>query len=156
MFRKIASLFKGREPIGPTEPLRRFTKADLPIDRTVVQSADGSWRIDTIEQRIFRLYEISNPGVEQCRLSYRARMRGEAVAKPAYLEMYCRLPGRGEFFSKGLAQPLSGTTDWASYETLFILKAGQCPDLIKLNLAMEGAGAVWIRDLELLSTPLSA
>jgi hypothetical protein len=68
--------------------------------------------------------------------------------------MWCRLPGRGEFFSKGLQQGVKGTTDWSSYETPFILKAGQRPDLIKLNLVGEGAGTVWIKEVELLRTPL--
>ena len=68
--------------------------------------------------------------------------------------MWCRLPGHGEFFSKGLHQAISGTTDWGSYEIPFYLKKGQQPDLIKLNLAIEGKGKVWIKDLELLATPL--
>ncbi len=66
--------------------------------------------------------------------------------------MWCRLPGRGEFFSRGLNQTLKGTTDWASYEIPFRLKKGERPDLIKLNLAVEGRGKVWIKDVELLKT----
>jgi len=31
---------------------------------------------------------------------------------------------------------------------------GQRPDLIKLNLAVEGAGTAWIRDVEVLQTQL--
>jgi len=69
--------------------------------------------------------------------------------------MWCRLPGRGEFFSKGVDQAVEGTTDWVSCEIPFYLKKGQRPDLIKLNLAIEGSGKVWIRDVELLKTPLS-
>jgi hypothetical protein len=42
-----------------------------------------------------------------------------------------------------------------SCEIPFYLKKGQRPDLIKLNLAIEGSGKVWIRDVELLKTPLS-
>jgi hypothetical protein len=44
--------------------------------------------------------------------------------------------------------------DWGSYEVAFRLAQGQRPDLIKLNLAVEGAGTVWIKDVELLQTPL--
>lgn len=40
------------------------------------------------------------------------------------------------------------------YETPFSLKQGQRPDLIKLNLVCEGRGAVRIKDVELLQTPL--
>jgi hypothetical protein len=81
-------------------------------------------------------------------------MRTEKVKGRAYLEMWCRLPGRGEFFSKGFANAVKGSRDWATYEVPFYLKAGQKPDLVKLNLVIEGGGKVWLRRLELLSAPL--
>jgi len=154
MFRKLASLFRGPAPAGPAETLRRFTGADRPIDTAARWDGDAL-RIEAGGPATIRLYEIADPGAEQCMLAYRARMKGESVAKSAYLEMWCRFPGRGEFFSKGLYQKISGTTGWASYETPFYLKRGQRPDLIKLNLVLEGAGTVWLSDIELLKTPLS-
>ena len=81
-------------------------------------------------------------------------MKTEGLEGRAFLEMWCRLPGRGEFFSKGLQQTVSGTTDWARYEIPFYLKKNQRPDLIKLNLAVEGAGKIWLRNIELTQTPL--
>jgi len=155
MFRKLVSLFGRPAPAGPTETIRRFTGADQPIDTAAARWTDDAWRIEATGPMTVRLYEISDPGAEQCMLAYRARMKGEGVAGKAYLEMWCRFPGRGEFFSKGLDQPVSGTTGWAACETPFSLKRGQRPDLIKLNLVMEGAGVVWLRDIELLKTPLS-
>jgi hypothetical protein len=68
--------------------------------------------------------------------------------------MWCRVPGHGEFFSKGLDQPIKGTTDWGSYEVPFYLKKDQRADLLKLNLVVEGPGSVGIKDIELLKTPL--
>ena len=50
---------------------------------------------------------------------------------------------------------MRGTTGWSSHEVPFYLKAGQRPDLVKLNVAFEGGGTVWIRDVELLVTPLA-
>ena len=70
--------------------------------------------------------------------------------------MWCRLPEMGEFFSKGLDNTVSGTTDWASYETPFFLQKGQRPDLIKLNVVLEGAGTLWIKDIVLRKMPLPA
>jgi hypothetical protein len=70
--------------------------------------------------------------------------------------MWCRFPGRGEFFSKGLHHAVKGTTDWVSCETPFRLKKGQRPDLLKLNLVVEGRGKVGIKDVQLLRTPLSS
>ena len=44
---------------------------------------------------------------------------------------------------------VSGSNGWASYQIPFFLKKGEKPDLIKLNLVVEGVGRVWIKDVEL-------
>ena len=61
----------------------------------------------------------------------------------------------GEFFSRGLADAVSGTTDWTWRETPFLLPEGERPDLIRLNLVVEGAGKVGIREVQLLRAPLN-
>jgi hypothetical protein len=99
---------------------------------------------------------VENPAVEQCLLTYRAELKAEDLQGRGFLEMWCRLPGRGEFFSKGYQQAVSGTVNWSRYEIPFHLKSGQKPDLIKLNVVVEGPGKVWVRDVELLKTPLAS
>ena len=159
MFSGLKSLFKGPEVAGPARELRSFTTADPILSRDVVRAEDGFWSVQVADQQTIRLFEIDNPldnidGVEKCMLSYRAQLKSENVRGKAYLEMWCRLPGRGEFFSKGLHDAVKGSNDWASFEIPFYLKPGQTPDLIKLNLAVEGSGKIWIRDLQLMVTPL--
>jgi hypothetical protein len=97
---------------------------------------------------------VADPDIEDARLVYRARVRTENVDGRVFLEMWCRFPGKGEFFSRGLTDPVSGTTGWVTQETPFFLKAGENPDLVKLNLVIEGKGTVWVDDLKLLKTPL--
>ena len=60
-------------------------------------------------------------------LTYRAELKAADLERGAYLEMWCRFPGRGEFFSKGLQQKAKGTTGWSSYEVPFSLKAAERP-----------------------------
>ena len=50
-----------------------------------------------------------------------------------YLEMWCRVPGHDEFSSRGLQHAVTGGSEWAACETPCFLKAGERPDLIKLN-----------------------
>ena len=150
----LKSLFKGLEPAGPPERLRAFGSADRPITQDGIAPDGNGWRIQSREKRTVRLFEALNPGVEQCVVTYRAQMKTENIQGGAYLEMWCRLPGQGEFFSRGLHHKVKGTTGWASYEAPFYLKRGQRPDLIKLNLVVEGPGTAWIRDVELFRTPL--
>jgi hypothetical protein len=149
----LRSRLTGSTPSAMPEAIRRFypTDATLSLDNIVV---DGkSWLVDAPEERVVRLFEVADPDVQGGMLTYRASLKSEDLTGRAFLEMWCRLPGRGEFFSRGLNQPLKGSTDWASYEVPFRLKKGQRPDLIKLNLTIEGRGKVWIKDVELLKTP---
>ena len=154
MLRRIARLFKAPEPAGPPQVLRRFTSADQPIDAAAVAWVGDAWQVVADRPMTVRLYEIVDLGTEQCMLAYRARLRSDGLAGRGYLEMWCRFPGRGEFFSKGLQQPITGTTGWASYEIPFYLSSGERPEVIKLNLVLDGAGTVWLSDIELQTTPL--
>jgi hypothetical protein len=147
----LTDILLGKRKDRVPASLRRFTVADPTISRDLVVDGDA-WLITTTQSRVVPLFEVENPGGGQCLLTYRAAVKVEGLDGRAYLEMWCRLPGRGEFFSRGFRQQISGTTGWASVETPFRLKAGQTPDLIKLNLVVEGAGKTWIKDVELLKT----
>ena len=88
-------------------------------------------------------------------LVYSAQLKSDLENGRAYLEMWCVIPGKGEFFSRGLAQPITGLTNWTTLQTPFRLEAGQTPTNVKLNLVIEGVGTVWIDDIKLLSSPLN-
>jgi len=134
--------------------LKAFAPTDQPITQNGVTAEQNGWRLDATGQRTMRLFELSKPNVENGLLSYRASIRSEKVEGKAFLEMWCRFPGKGENFSKGIPNAVQGTTDWTLYEIPFRLEKGQPPDLIKLNLRVEGKGTLWIKDVELRFTPL--
>src|SRR6266536_5040836 len=133
--------------------MRTFGPSDHPITESGSSPDEGGWRIEARAAGSVRLFEVPEPGVEQCLLTYRAELKTAEVEGGAYLEMWCRFPGAGEFFSKGIHQKATGTTGWASHEVPFRLKAGQRPDLIRLNVAFDGPGTVWLRKVELQRTP---
>jgi hypothetical protein len=68
--------------------------------------------------------------------------------------MWCHFPEKGEFFSRALQSPLSGSQEWTSQETPFLLKKGENPDNVKINLVVNGKGNVWIDDIRLVKSPL--
>jgi hypothetical protein len=142
---------------APPEPIRTFGPSDTPITASGISADDGGWRIDRTGTGSVPLFEVPAQRLESTMLTYRAHMKASDVAGKAYLEMWVRVPGRGEFFSRGLAQPLSGTSGWASYEIPFFLnEKGATADLVKLNVAFEGGGGtVWIKDVELLKASLA-
>lgn len=154
MLSRLKSLFRGPKPAGPPQTLRAFGAGETTITLDGVSVESDGWRIESEEARTVRMFEMTEPGVEGCMLTYRARLKTLDAGGRVYLEMWCRFPGRGEFFSKGFQDALKGTSDWASCETPFFLRAGQRPDLIKLNIVSEGPSTVWARDIELTMTPL--
>jgi hypothetical protein len=156
MINWLKSIFSRPQPSGASEMIRLFRTTDRTLSQGAITVAQDSWLVDSKEEQTIRLFEVQEPQAEQCLISYRAKMKTDGLAGRAYLEMWCRLPGHGEFFSKGLNQAAKGTTDWASYEVPFYLKKEQKPDLIKLNLIVEGRGKVWLRDVQLFKTPMDS
>jgi hypothetical protein len=150
----LAALSAAADPKQEAQTIKTFTTADPAIAKDLVVTEDKTWLADCKKAQTFRLFEVENPGLEQCIVTYRAKLKTENLTEPAYLEMWCRFPGKGEFFSRGLAHAVTGSNDWAYYETPFFLKKGEKPDLIKLNLVLKGAGKVWVKDVELLKAPL--
>ena len=131
-----------------------LTSDGVTLDTHVTSDGHGSLQIKADKPRTVRLYETGDIDIENARLLYRARIRTQGVEGQAYLEMWCHFPGRGEYFSRALQSPLSGTTDWTTQETPFFLKAGENPDNVKLNLVIAGKGTAWIDDIHLVRGPL--
>jgi hypothetical protein len=157
MLNWLKSRFAGPKPAGPPQMLRTFGSNQPTITQSGIRVENGVWQIDArAEERTIRLFEVENPAVEHCLLTYRAELKAEDLQGRGFFEMWCRLPGRGEFFSKGYKQAVSGTVDWARYEIPFFLERDRRPDLIKLNVVVEGPGTVWLRNVELLKTPLAS
>jgi len=130
------------------------TRSSVVMDRDISSDGRGSLRITVTHPTVIRLLEVTDIDVENARLIYRASLRTENVEGKAYLDMRCHFPGRGEFFSKGIETGLTGTTDWVTEEISFLLKEGDNPDRVRLNLGIDGQGTVWIDDIRLLKAPL--
>jgi hypothetical protein len=158
MLRWLKSIFlpKPPKPAGPPQVVRAVVGDEAPLTRDHVTKDGDAWRIRADAPGLVRLFDIELPRLEQCMLTYRLRLKSQEVARGVYLEMWCRVAGLGEFFSKGLMQKVRGTTDWAEYEVPFYLKEGQPADLVKLGLTFEGPGTVWVKDVQVLQTPLEA
>ena len=141
---------------GPPQLVRAVPAGEVPLTGDNVTREGDAWRIRAGSPGLVRLYDVELPRLERCLLTYRLRLKSQDVAKGAYLEMWCRVAGLGEFFSKGLTQKVRGTTDWSEYEVPFFLKEGQPADLVKLGLTFEGPGTVWVKEIQVFQTPLEA
>ena len=141
-----------RVPIDSMDGI--ITQSGVQIDKEVSSDGNGSLKITATAPTVIRLFETGDIDIENARLVYQARLRTEGVEGKVYLEMWCNFSGKGEFFSRGLQTPLTGTINWTTEETPFFLKKGENPDNVKLNLVIDGKGTVWIDDIRLLKGPL--
>lgn len=139
-------------PINSIEGV--ISQSGVTFDKGVSSDGKGALRIDVSQPTTIRLFEVRDINIENARLIYRARLKTENVKGQAHLEMWCVFPGLGEYFSRSLQSPLSGTVDWTTQETPFFLQKGQKPELVKLNVVINGQGTVWIDDISLLKGPL--
>ena len=131
-----------------------ITQSGVEIDKAVSSDGNGSLKITATEPTVVRLFKVGDIDVENARLIYQAKVRTEGIDGKVYLEMWCNFSGKGEFFSRGLQTPLTGTTNWTTEETPFFLKKGENPDNVKLNLIIDGKGTAWIDDIRLMKGPL--
>ncbi|MBN2594109.1 MAG: hypothetical protein JXA81_11425 [Sedimentisphaerales bacterium] len=141
-------------PLDDMEGL--ITRSGVRIDKLISNDGNGSLRIDINKSANIHLFETGDIDVENARLFYQAKLRTEKVQGEVYLEMWCHFPGKGEFFSKGFSQvkSLTGTKEWITEEIAFLLRKGENPDNVKLNLVINGNGTVWIDDIRLLKSIL--
>jgi hypothetical protein len=151
------------DPPGEVVSLRHYPVSDLEgvltrtgveLDTSVTSDGNGSLRIRAEAPTTVRLYETGDVDVENSRLTFKAHLRTEDLEGRAYLEMWAAFEGQGEFFSRALDQPLSGTVEWSTQETPFFLKRGENPSNVKLNLVIDGTGTAWVDDIQLVQGPL--
>ena len=152
----------GQAPSAPVE-LKHFPLDSLEgvratsgvnFDPKVSTDGKGSLRVDANQAMTVPLFEVTEVSIENATLLYQASLQAQSLDGKAFLEMWVRIPGKGEFFSRGSDRPVTGTMSWMTAVTPFFLEAGQKPDLIRLNLVVQGRGRVWIDDVHLMGQPL--
>jgi hypothetical protein len=151
------------QPSTPVIELKQFpldslegviSRSGVQLDKDVSSDGNGSLQVAATGPTVVRLFELGDIDIENARLIYQAKVRTKDVEGRVYLEMWCSFPGKGEFFSRGLATSLSDTTDWTTQQTPFFLQKGDNPDNVKLNLVINGKGMAWIDDIQVMQGPL--
>ena len=100
-----------------------------------------------------RLLELQYPGVDDCAVIFKAKLKTQKLEGGASLRMWARLVDQ-EFWSKGDENhQVAGTTNWAEYEVPFYFAKGQFVNRVQLGLRLGGKGTIWIKDVELERRP---
>ncbi len=141
-----------RFPMDSLDGIITRSGAELDTDNT--SDGNGSLRIIAKGPETVRLFEVNDLDVEDAKLIYQAKLRAKKLAGQGYLELRCHFPGGEEFTSTDARVVLTGTTGWVTAQTAYFVKKGEKPDVIKLNLVINGKGTVWIDDVRLMKGPL--
>jgi hypothetical protein len=124
----------------------------IQTDEKVKTEGRASLKITTAWPTTVCLGEVSGLSVEEAKLVYKATVKTE-LDGDAFLEMWVQV-GTGQYFSKGLNDPVKGVSDWKAIQTPFTFQKGQKPDKVTLNLVITGRGTVWVDDIVLSKEPL--
>lgn len=121
-------------------------------DSAVKTEGNGSVKIETVWPTTVCLGEVAGLDVEDAKLVFKAKVRSDLDGS-AFLEMWVQV-GDGQYFSKGMNDPVKAKSDWKSVQTPFMFQKGQRPEKVTLNLVINGKGTIWIDDIVLSKEPL--
>jgi hypothetical protein len=121
-------------------------------DSAVKTEGNGSVKIETAWPTTVCLGEVAGLDVEDAKLVFKAKVRSDLDGS-AFLEMWVQV-GDGQYFSKGMNDPVKAKSDWKTIQTPFMFQKGQRPEKVTLNLVIDGKGIIWIDDIVLSKEPL--
>lgn len=124
-------------------------QSGIQLDKVVSSDGNGSIRIEASGPIVIPLYNIEDVRIDDTQLIYEAKIKSEGLSGQAYLELWCVFKDKGEYYSRGFDSAIAGTTEWQTIKTVFLLRKNEMPDQIKLNIAVNGVGTVWIDDIHL-------
>jgi len=140
---------------GDERELRAFSPSERPVSRSAWWTG-SELIVEAAEAGSTALFDLPLPDVERCRITYRFTIDADTLKAAVYPELWCRIPERGLFFSRGVDRKVSGHVKEAELEIPFYLEVGQRADLLHLNLAFEGAGEVRLRDIRVSTADVGA
>jgi len=121
----------------------------IQLDKSISSDGNGSIKIVAAGPVVIPLYNIDDVRIDDTQLIYEAKIKSESLSGQAYLEMWCVIKDKGEYYSRGFNSAIAGTTEWKSIKTVFLLRKNEIPNQIKLAVVVNGVGTVWIDDIHL-------
>lgn len=116
-------------------------------------SADGKGSLKvTVEQpATVQLFEVPAPEAESAKYVFRAKVNMKDLLGDANLQMIIHFKNGGEV---NAYQTVRSPGAWTPMEVFGIVQKGQKPDMVRLNLLVNGTGTCWVDDVHLVQQPL--
>lgn len=128
---------------------------NVAFDREESADGGGSLRAESERSRTVRLYEVRNPrGLEGRLIILTAQLKSVGIHGRAFPELWIHAAGRNEVQARNPAGVISKTQNWKSVRIEYRCEQGERPDLLRVNLVIDGFGRAWIDDIRITSEPL--
>ena len=124
------------KPSRPTRPRSR---------RVASWPEQGGWRIDASGEQSIRLFEVEDPGGGAVPADLSSGAQGRRPQGPCLPGNVVPAARSRRVLLQGLSAGSLGHGRLGSLRDPIRPERGQRPDLLKLNLAVEGPGTVWLR-----------
>jgi hypothetical protein len=135
----------------PCNSMDKVVSTDLvSFDPSFSADGKGSLKVTVDRPTTVRLFEVAAPGATDAKYIYKAKVNLKDCLGDAYLQMVIHFPNGGEV---NAYQNTTGQGPWVPMETFGIVGQGQKPDVVKLNLVIQGTGSVWVDDVHLVQAP---
>jgi hypothetical protein len=128
---------------------------NVAFDREESADGGGSLRAEAGRPRTVRLYELRDPhGLEGRLIVLTARLKSVGMRGGAFPELWIHAEGRNEVQVRNPVAAVGKTRDWTPVRLEYRCERGERPDLLRVNLVLDGIGRAWIDDIRIASEPL--
>jgi len=125
------------------------------FDREESADGGGSLRAESTRPRTVHLYEVRNPrGLEGRLIVLTAQLKSVGIRGRAFPELWIHAAGRNEVQARNPAGVIVQTRNWTPVRIEYRCERGERPELLRVNLVIDGIGRAWIDDIHITSEPL--
>ncbi len=136
-----------QQPDGP--PIFEYKRGSTVAGSLITEDGGGNLRIDAREPVTVQLAEVNVAAykLQNTVLLYAADVKASALNGSAHLQVLVHFPGNkaGQIYASDMA-----AGEWKPLTGEFALPPGNMPDVIKVNLVIDGTGSVLLRNLRLM------
>lgn len=137
----------------PCDSMDKVVTTDLiAFDQGFSSDGKGSLKVTVEQPATVRIFEVAAPGVESAKYIYRAKVNMKDLLGDVSLQMVIHFKNGGEV---NAYQTVKGEGAWTPMEVFGIVQKGQKPDMVKLNILINGTGTCWVDDVHLVQQPLN-
>lgn len=148
----LKALLAPPTPVGAPRLLKSFKHNAVPLCPRAVPVAPGEWRLAERPSGFAALFQLKNPAIESCLVTFRAEVCADRPVPDAAVELLCRVPRQRRRVIRSLPHDLRPDEGWHFFEVTLHLERGEQPSLLRLGLVTGAPANLGLRNAMVLVT----